>query len=102
VTSYKIKNAKPEVTDHFQDDSRRRVRNSSACYKIGNYIPIFMKIDTQTKTGTVSSEMTKAEVYGHFKMAAAAIFESEVRDHFSRWQPTPFQRIETNTHKINN
>jgi hypothetical protein len=37
------------VTDRFQDGRRRHVGNSSACYKMGNYHPIFMKIGTQTK-----------------------------------------------------
>jgi hypothetical protein len=33
----KVKNAKPEVTDRFEDGRRRHVGNSSACYKMGNY-----------------------------------------------------------------
>jgi hypothetical protein len=36
--------------------------NSSACYKMGNYHPIFMKIGTQTKKNMLSSKITKAEV----------------------------------------
>jgi hypothetical protein len=44
----KVKNAKPEVTDRFQDGRRRHVGNSSARYKMGNYHPILMKIGTQT------------------------------------------------------
>jgi hypothetical protein len=40
--------------------------------------PILMKFGTQTKTDMLSSKITKAEVYGHF----------------SRWQPTPFRKID--------
>jgi hypothetical protein len=39
---------KAEMMDRFQD-GRRHVGNSSACYKMGNYHPIPMKIGTQTK-----------------------------------------------------
>jgi hypothetical protein len=53
-----------EVYTNFQDGCRRHVRNSSACYKMGNYHPSSMKIVTQTKTGMLSSKMTKAEAYG--------------------------------------
>jgi hypothetical protein len=35
--SIKVKHAKPEVTDRFQDGRRRHVGNSSACYNMGNY-----------------------------------------------------------------
>jgi hypothetical protein len=31
---------KADVTDRFQDDRRRHVGKSSACYKEGNYHPI--------------------------------------------------------------
>jgi hypothetical protein len=50
------------VTDRFQDGRRRHAGNSSACYKMGNYHPILMKIGTQTKKKTLSSTITKAEV----------------------------------------
>jgi hypothetical protein len=50
------------VTDRFQDGRRRHVGNSSACYKIGNYHPILMKIGTQAKPDMLSSKITKAEV----------------------------------------
>jgi hypothetical protein len=50
------------VTDRFQDGRRRHVGNSSACYKMGNYHLILMEIGTQTKTGMLSSKVTKAEV----------------------------------------
>jgi hypothetical protein len=33
------KSTKAEVTDRFQDGSRRHVGNSSARYKMGNYHP---------------------------------------------------------------
>jgi hypothetical protein len=47
----------------IQDGRRRHhVGNSSACYKMGNYHPILMKIGTQTKTDMLSSEIIKAEV----------------------------------------
>jgi hypothetical protein len=58
----KVKNAKPEVTDRFEDGRRRHVGNSSACYKMGNYHPILMKIGTQAKKNILSSKFTKAEV----------------------------------------
>jgi hypothetical protein len=67
------------VTDRFQDGRRRHVGNSSACYKIGNYHPILMKIGTQAKPDMLSSKITKAEVWPIFKMAAAAILEIQVR-----------------------
>jgi hypothetical protein len=63
VTSYQSQNAKPEVTDHFQDGRRRHVGNSSAYYKMGNYHPILMKFGTQTKKHMLSSKSTKAEMY---------------------------------------
>jgi hypothetical protein len=55
------------MTDRFQDGRRRHVGNSSACYKIGNYHPILMKIGTQTKTDMLSSKITKAEVLINFQ-----------------------------------
>jgi hypothetical protein len=51
------------VTDCFQD-GRRHFETSSACYKMGNYHPILMKIGTQTKKNMLSSKVTKAEAYG--------------------------------------
>jgi hypothetical protein len=64
------------VTDRFQDGRRRHVGNSSACYKMGNYHPILMKIGTQTKKNTLSLKMRKCRPI--FKMAAAAILEIQV------------------------
>jgi hypothetical protein len=55
------------VTDRCQDGRRRHVENSSECYKMGNYHPIFMKIGTQTKKSMLSSKITKAEVSGDFQ-----------------------------------
>jgi hypothetical protein len=43
------------------------VRNSSACYKVGNYHPILMQFDTQTKTEKVSSINTEVEVWVNFQ-----------------------------------
>jgi hypothetical protein len=57
------------VTDRFQAGRRRHVGNSSACYKMLNYHPIYMK--SGAHTDMLSLKITKAEVYGHF----------------SRWQP---------------
>jgi hypothetical protein len=54
----KLRNAIPEVTDHFQDGRRRHVENSSECYKMGNYHPILMKIGTQTKKYMLSLKIT--------------------------------------------
>jgi hypothetical protein len=50
-----VKNATPEVTDRFQDGRRRPFGNSSACYKMGNYHPIAMKIGTQAKKSILTS-----------------------------------------------
>jgi hypothetical protein len=50
------------VTDRFEDGRRRQFRNSSECYKMGNYQPILMKIGTETKKSMLSSKITKAEV----------------------------------------
>jgi hypothetical protein len=56
------------VSDRIQDGRRRRhVANSSECYKMGNYLPILMKIGTQNKTEMPSSKTTKAEVSDHFQ-----------------------------------
>jgi hypothetical protein len=63
----KLKNAKPEVTDCFQDGRRRHFGNSSECYKMGNYHLISMKIVIQTKKDMLSSKITKAEVFDHFQ-----------------------------------
>jgi hypothetical protein len=49
------------VTDRFQDGRRRHVGNSSACYKMGNWYPILMKIGTQTDKSMLSSKIKKAE-----------------------------------------
>jgi hypothetical protein len=57
-----VKNAKPEVTDRFQDGRRCHVRSSSACYKLGNYYPISIKTGAQTKKHMLSSKITEAEV----------------------------------------
>jgi hypothetical protein len=58
-----VKKAKPEVTDRFQDGRRRRhVGNSSACYKIGNYHPILIKIGKEAEKNMLSSKVTVAEV----------------------------------------
>jgi hypothetical protein len=54
------------VTYRFQD-GRRHVGNSSACYKMGNYHPILLKFDTQTKKDMLSSKITKAEVWTNFQ-----------------------------------
>jgi hypothetical protein len=75
------------VTDRFQGGRRRHVGNSSACYKMGNYHPILMKLDTQTKTDMLSSKITKAEVYGkntkikckkRYRFKKATLYEVEV------------------------
>jgi hypothetical protein len=58
----KVKNAKREVTDRFQDGRRRYVGNSSACYKVGNCHPISIKIGIKTKKSMLGSTITKAEV----------------------------------------
>jgi uncharacterized protein with von Willebrand factor type A (vWA) domain len=67
------------VTDRFQDGCRRHVGNSSACYKMGNYHPILMKIGTQTKKNMLSSQCTLPEAYAKFEDAAAALLEIQVR-----------------------
>jgi hypothetical protein len=57
-----VKNATTEVTNRFPDGCRRRVGNSSECYKMGEYHPILMKIGTQTKKNMLSLEVTIPEV----------------------------------------
>jgi hypothetical protein len=52
------------VTDRYQNGRRRHVGNSSECYKMVNYHPIFMKIGTQTKKSMLNSKVIKAEAYG--------------------------------------
>jgi hypothetical protein len=63
----KVKKAKSEVTDSFQDGRRCHDENSSECYKMGSYHLISTKIGTQTKKSTLSSKIIKAEVHGHFQ-----------------------------------
>jgi hypothetical protein len=55
---------KTEMIDRFQVGRRRRVGNSSACYKMGNYHQTLIKIGTQTKQNMLSSKVIKAEAYG--------------------------------------
>jgi hypothetical protein len=57
------------VTERFQDGRRRRryVGNLSACYKIGNYHSILMKIGTQAKPDMLNSKITKAKVWTKFQ-----------------------------------
>jgi hypothetical protein len=55
------------VTDRFQDGRRRHVRNSSECYKVGNYHPILMKIGTQIKKNMLSSNIRKAKMQAEFQ-----------------------------------
>jgi hypothetical protein len=66
ATPIKVTNAKPEVTDRFQDGCRCHVGNSSEFYKMGNYHPILMKIGTQTKKNMLKSKITKAEMHFQF------------------------------------
>jgi hypothetical protein len=54
------------VTDRFQNGRRRHVGNAIACYKMGNYHPILMKIGTQTKKNMLKSKITEAEVQANF------------------------------------
>jgi hypothetical protein len=60
MLSYKI--TKAEVLAKFQDDRRRHVGNSSACYKMGNYHPILTQIGTQTEQSMLSSKFKIPEV----------------------------------------
>jgi hypothetical protein len=55
------------VTDRFQDGRRRHFENWSACCKMGNYHPILMKFDTQTKKNMLSSKVTKAGMIDRFQ-----------------------------------
>jgi hypothetical protein len=77
-----VKNAKPEVTDRFQDGRRLHVGNSSECYKMGNCHRILMQIGTQTKKHMLSLKVTiqKRKHRSIFKMAAAAILLIEAND----------------------
>jgi hypothetical protein len=53
---------KAEMIDRFQDGRHRHVGNSSACYKLGNYHPIFMQIGMQTKKNMLTLKVTIPEV----------------------------------------
>jgi hypothetical protein len=64
------------VTDRFPDGRRRHVGNSSACYKMGNYHPIWLKFDTQTEREMLSSKITKAEVQANFQDGRRRHFEN--------------------------
>jgi hypothetical protein len=72
-------------------------------YKMGNYHPILMEIGTQTKTGMLSSKVTKAEAYGkktakikckkRYRFKRATLYEREVikkQKFFIRWQKLPY------------
>jgi hypothetical protein len=50
------------VTDRFEDGRCHHVGNVSACYKMGNYQLILMKISIQANTDMLGSKITKAEV----------------------------------------
>jgi hypothetical protein len=52
------------VYTNSHDGRRRHAGNSSACYKMGDFDPILMEIGTKTKTGMLSSKVTRAEAYG--------------------------------------
>jgi hypothetical protein len=58
---------KTEAYVKFQDGRRRHFVNSSECCKMGNYHPILMKFDTQTKKKMLSSKVTKAEMIDRFQ-----------------------------------
>jgi hypothetical protein len=73
-----VKNATPEVTDRFQDGRRRHVGNSSECYKMGNYHPIFTQIGTHTKKNMLSLKSQCRKCKSSFKMAAAATLKIQV------------------------
>jgi hypothetical protein len=62
---FKAKITKAEVQAKFQDD--RPSGKSRACYRMGNYHPIFMKIGTRTKKRMLSSKITEAEVHINFQ-----------------------------------
>jgi hypothetical protein len=47
------------MTDRFQDGRRRHVGISSACYKMGIFRPILMKVGTQIMTNMLSSKSQK-------------------------------------------
>jgi hypothetical protein len=65
------------VKAKFQDGRRRHFGNWSACYKMGNYHPILMKIGTQTKKNMLSSKVTIPEV--------TIKFQDGRRRHFGNW-----------------
>jgi hypothetical protein len=52
---------KPEALVKFQVGRcrRRRFVNWSECFKLGNYHPILMKFDTETKKSMLRSKVTK-------------------------------------------
>jgi hypothetical protein len=78
----------PEVWEKFHFGRRHHVGNSSACYKMGNYHPILMKIDTQIKKNVLTSKVTKAEAHGksqkkfnvnkRYRFQKATLYQREV------------------------
>jgi hypothetical protein len=68
------------VTDRFKDGRRRHVGNSSECYKMGNYRPIFMKLVHRLTHPCRVPKSQKRKCVSIFKMAAATILEIQVRD----------------------
>jgi hypothetical protein len=67
------------VQAKFQDGRRRHFGNSRACYKRCSYHPVLMKIGTRTKKHMLSSKSQKRKCTPLFKMAAAVMFEIQVR-----------------------
>jgi hypothetical protein len=51
-----------EVSKYFQDGGRCYLAKSSACYKMGYYRLISMKLGTQTKTDILTLKTTLPEV----------------------------------------
>jgi hypothetical protein len=61
------KATKAGMIDRFQDGRRHHVGNSSACYRMGNYHPIAIKIGTQAKINILSLKVKQAEVTDRFQ-----------------------------------
>jgi hypothetical protein len=58
---------KPETFAKLQDDRRRHFVYWNECYKMGNYDPILMKFDTQTKKNMLGSKVRKAGMIDRFQ-----------------------------------
>jgi hypothetical protein len=93
----------PEMIDRFQDGRRRHVGNSSACYKMGNYIAGFDEnwytdsakhADCKShKSGSLRQKKAKIKCKKRYRFKMATLYEREVikkQKFFIRRQKLPY------------